>query len=124
MKNSGFTLVEVIVVAVIVGVLAAVSIPMYQGYVDYSSLSVAESVGASLSQGIQAAASSGFTMNPINWGATMVSPTLIWPEGNSADHATLIIPAGVTIVVTSGTGHDFNGSATISYRGQKAFSKW
>lgn len=32
MKNKGFTLIEVIVVAIIVLVLAAVAIPIFQGY--------------------------------------------------------------------------------------------
>ena len=33
-RNKGFSLVEVIVVAVIVAVLAAVGIPMYRGYIN------------------------------------------------------------------------------------------
>jgi prepilin-type N-terminal cleavage/methylation domain-containing protein len=35
-KNDGFTLVEVVVVAVIVLVLAAVAIPLYTGYINDS----------------------------------------------------------------------------------------
>ena len=37
MKNKGFTLVEVLVVSIIVGILSAVAIPALNGYIDRSS---------------------------------------------------------------------------------------
>ncbi|NQU77578.1 prepilin-type N-terminal cleavage/methylation domain-containing protein [Candidatus Falkowbacteria bacterium] len=40
-KNKGFTLVELLVVVIIVGILAAVAIPMYQGATDRSKASEA-----------------------------------------------------------------------------------
>ena len=47
-NKKGFTLVEVIVVAVIVAVLAAVAIPLYMGYVRDSRIDVGNNVGGSL----------------------------------------------------------------------------
>ncbi|MFH1762340.1 MAG: prepilin-type N-terminal cleavage/methylation domain-containing protein [bacterium] len=35
-KNTGFTMVEVVVVAVIMGILAVVAVPLYTGYVENS----------------------------------------------------------------------------------------
>ena len=46
-KNKGFTLVEVIVVAVIVAVLALVAIQFYQGYINESRRNTAENLAAS-----------------------------------------------------------------------------
>ena len=57
-NNKGFTLVEVIVVAVIVLILAAVAIPLYQGYMRDSRISVAtstaQSIASAISAGVQA----------------------------------------------------------------------
>jgi prepilin-type N-terminal cleavage/methylation domain-containing protein len=47
-NNKGFTLVEVIVVAVIVLILAAVAIPLYQGYMLDSRQATAENIGGTI----------------------------------------------------------------------------
>lgn len=52
-NNKGFTLVEVIVVAVIVAVLALVAIQLYQGYVTESRQNTAENLGASAASYLQ-----------------------------------------------------------------------
>ena len=52
MKIKGFTLIEVIVVAVIVAILAAVAIPTYNGYIENSSNSVAVNVAGTVAASI------------------------------------------------------------------------
>ena len=46
-KQNGFTLVEAIVVAVIMAVLAAVAVPMYLGYVEDSKQKVVDNIAQS-----------------------------------------------------------------------------
>jgi type IV pilus assembly protein PilE len=55
LNTKGFTLVEVIVVAVIVAVLALVAIQLYQGYVKESRQNTAENLAASAAGFLQAA---------------------------------------------------------------------
>jgi len=71
-NNKGFTLVEVIVVAVIVLVLAAVAIPLYNGYVRDSRIAVLENTAGSIASGIGAAVSTGLDVpaSVANNGAT------------------------------------------------------
>lgn len=54
-NNKGFTLVEVIVVAVIVAVLSLVGIQLYQGYVQDSRNNTAENLAASAATFLQTA---------------------------------------------------------------------
>ena len=62
LKNKkGFTLVEVIVVAVIVLILAVVAIPLYQGYVNDSRQAAAENLGATVAKAV----GTGFSMGTL-----------------------------------------------------------
>ena len=47
-NQKGFTLVEVIVVAVIVAILAAVAIPLYNGYIHDSRVNVCNNTAGSV----------------------------------------------------------------------------
>ncbi|PID27459.1 MAG: hypothetical protein CR982_05815 [Candidatus Cloacimonadota bacterium] len=46
--KKGFTLIEVMVVAVIVAILAAVAVPAYQKYIDDAAMQVAQNMAATV----------------------------------------------------------------------------
>ena len=106
-KEKGFTLVEVIVVAVIVAVLAAVAIPLYMGYIRDSRVNVGNNVGGSLSSACGATKQQTLAIPA----STYVSPvtgnvaTVVFPSvANSAnDPNRVIIPNGFTAIITNTT---------------------
>lgn len=99
-NRKGFTLVEVIVVAVIVAVLALVGIQLYQGYVTESRRNTAENLAASAASFLQSAVNiynpdtipDLFPTNPLPQNQTWV---LDFPSGE--DPAQFTCPANCTV---------------------------
>lgn len=88
--KKGFTLVEVIVVAVIVAILAAVAIPIYQGYVDDSNKDQASNTAGSVASFCGACAAKGGVCAQ---DATTTPPSVTCP----ASTATIGIPVGTSL---------------------------
>jgi prepilin-type N-terminal cleavage/methylation domain-containing protein len=107
-NNRGFTLVEVIVVAVIVAVLALVSIQLYRGYVTESRQNTAENIGAAAASFIQAAlnssavdegGSSEWTATiPLSGDADAPANTWIATMPNSEEDVSFTCPIGFEII--------------------------
>ncbi len=96
-SNKGFTLVEVIVVAVIVAVLAGVAIPLYINYVNDSRIASADSAAGSIATFFGAARNSeARLLAPARLGGRHVAGTIFTATNGS----TVTIPAGVTVTVT------------------------
>ncbi len=98
-KNQrGFTLVEVIVVAIIVAALAAVAIPMYTSYVSTSrqnaAANAAGSVASYMGACINQAGSVSVTAGAVP--TTGVAASLLCTPGGS----TMQLPIGINIKIT------------------------
>ena len=94
-KRKGFTLVEVIVVAVIVAVLAAVAIPLYITYVNDSRVNQCENAAGSVASFAGACVNAGGTVAD---GAYAPGATITC----TANTTTIMVPADVTVTVTNG----------------------
>lgn len=65
MKTKGFTLVELMVVVLIVGILAAVAIPMMQGRIDAAKWSEGQAAAGSIATAMRAYAAEGKDPNDL-----------------------------------------------------------
>lgn len=93
-QNKGFTLVEVIVVAVIVAVLAAVAIPLYTNYVNDARQGVVDNAAASAASFLGVVRNADATLIP----AAGTYSTLTGPNSTS-----WIAPTGVSVTTTTNT---------------------
>ena len=99
--SEGFTLVEVIVVAVIVAVLAAVAIPLYLNYVTTSRNQVAQNTAGGIATFCAACQNGGGTISGIS--TTPTAGITITCTGGSGGGTTMIVPAALQASATGVT---------------------
>lgn len=109
-KNKGFTLVEVIVVAVIVAVLALVAIQLYQGYVKDARTNTAENLAASAAGYLQTERNRGCTIAPQS--VTGPGQIAVTTPDSSVTATTFNVPKNAVVTFT-GT-HATGGTVTAT----------
>jgi prepilin-type N-terminal cleavage/methylation domain-containing protein len=119
-NNKGFTLVEVIVVAVIVLVLAAVAIPLYNGYINDSRRASMENAAGAIASGFGASIQAGGTA-VINNNVTAGGSVQFNPATPTGQSSIIVIPKGFTVstadnyVYVSGTVGKQEESVSVRY---------
>ncbi len=97
-SSEGFTLVEVIVVAVIVAILASVAIPLYLNYVTTSRNQVAQNTAGGIATFCAACQNGGGTVGGIS--TTAQNNFTITCTGGSGDQTKMGVPASMNASVT------------------------
>ncbi|MDR3013021.1 MAG: prepilin-type N-terminal cleavage/methylation domain-containing protein [Chitinispirillales bacterium] len=103
-NNKGFTLVEVIVVAVIVLILAAVAIPLYNGYIRDSRIASVSNAATAIASGLGAAVQT----NSADWGpqttnlaASGAAQNITITAGGAASNQ-ILLPRDMTLAIGNG----------------------
>ncbi|HLP42259.1 MAG TPA: prepilin-type N-terminal cleavage/methylation domain-containing protein [Fibrobacteria bacterium] len=119
-KQAGFTLVEVIVVAVIVAAMAAVAVPMYLGYVQTSRKNSAANAAGSVASFCGACRNSAGTLNIAAVGNDHGAQVECTPLGGGTT-STIQIPDEINIAIDTATPgvvtgyHVQHATDTVSY---------
>jgi type IV pilus assembly protein PilA len=98
LRNSGFTLIELMIVVAIVGILAAIAVPQYQTYVARSQFSRVMSEAGSMKAAVESCVIDGRTSN-MGTGATecdgqiMSGSTIIQGPGQGG----MVVPDGLGV---------------------------
>jgi type IV pilus assembly protein PilA len=124
-KQQGFTLVEVIVVAVIVAILAGVSVPLYLGYINNSRTNQATNAAGSAASFVNACRNGGHDVlvgaAALADGDLAAGATLTCDDGvaeNPEDDATITVPADVILTVAGNAftaAHSEGGEPSASF---------
>jgi len=112
-NRQGFTLVEVIVVAVIVAILSAVAVPLYLGYINSAKVSTANNIAGAAASYLASARNSGNTTDftsPLTGSAAWS-----YTPDNSTTAVTFKMPDTTASVTVNGT-MAAGGSVTCTYK--------
>ena len=117
-KEKGFTLVEVLVVAIIVAALSAFAIPLYMGYVKDSRINVGNGVASMVSTAAAASTQEKVVFAVVNVSSPPepAAPLIVtfksFYDANVPN--TIIVPGGYTLVWSDPNPGMGTGTGTVS----------
>ena len=112
--NRGFTIVELLVVIVVIGILAAITMVSYSGISSKASTTAAKSNAASVKQVIETFyADNGTNAGNGTWPATATAVNTY----SSGATALAKLPASITLSAGTVALNATNGKTTITYSG-------
>jgi len=116
-NRQGFTLVEVIVVAVIVAILSAVAVPLYLGYINSAKVSTASNNASSCATYLTSARNSGATA-VTGFAAAITAGSILTYTPDNGTAVTYQVPDSTSMATTGSISA--GGTVTATYKGKSS----
>ncbi len=110
-RNQGFSLIELMIVVVVIGILSAVAIPSYSNYVKRGKIAEATT---SLS-GLRVSMEQYFQDNRTYLNAAGTACGVAMPTAAAVQHFTLTCAGTATTYLITATGNAASGMANFAY---------
>lgn len=105
--QSGFTLIELMIVVAIIGILASVAVPMYRDYITKTKVATALASVSNLQKSLAIANNEGATITANGWSSVGMRAA---PEGETIGAVTFTTAGVITVPLAGG----LSGNITLT----------